>query len=111
MPIFITQGRYSLGAIKGMVANPEDRAETIAKVAESAGGRLLAYYVTLGEYDFAIITEMPGHKEVSTLVLAAAAGGGATDMRTTLAMTTAEAKEVFAATGRVAQGYRSGGAT
>ncbi|MDF2974090.1 MAG: hypothetical protein K0R61_4540, partial [Microvirga sp.] len=27
MPIFITQGRYSRDAIKGMIANPEDRAE------------------------------------------------------------------------------------
>jgi len=27
MPIFISQGRYSHDAIKGMIANPEDRAE------------------------------------------------------------------------------------
>ena len=27
MPIFISQGRYSRDAIKGMIAKPEDRAE------------------------------------------------------------------------------------
>ena len=111
MPIFITRGRYPRDVIKGMIANPEDRAEVVAKLAQAAGGKLLAYYVTLGEHDFEVITEMPSHKEASTVVLAAAAGGGAVDMRTTLAMTTAEAKEVFAATGKVAASYRPGGAT
>jgi uncharacterized protein with GYD domain len=111
MPIFITQGRYSRDAIQGMISNPEDRAEHIAQLCRAAGGKLLAYYVTLGEYDFLIIGEFTNHQGVSTTVLAAAAGGGATDMRTTVAMTTAEAKEVFAATGKVAQVYRPGGAT
>lgn len=111
MPIFITQGRYSRDAIKGMIASPEDRAELVAKLCEAAGGKLLSYYVTLGEYDWLVVTEMPSHKEVSTVVLAAAAGGGSTDMKTTLAMTTAEAKEVFAATGKVAPVFRLAGST
>jgi hypothetical protein len=38
-------------------------------------------------------------------------GWGVTDTKTTFAMTTAEAKEVFAATGKVAQVYHPGGAT
>lgn len=46
MPIFITQGRYSRDALKGMLAAPEDRAEAVARLAEAAGGKLLAYYVT-----------------------------------------------------------------
>ena len=33
MPIFITQGRYSRDAIKGMLAKPEDRLEAAAKLA------------------------------------------------------------------------------
>lgn len=57
-----------------------------------------------------MITEMPSHKEASAVVLIAAAGGGVTDVRTTLAMTTAEAKEVFAAAGNLRPGYRAPGA-
>jgi uncharacterized protein with GYD domain len=109
MPIFITQGRYSRDAIKGMIANPEDRAEAVSKLAQQAGGRMLAYYVTLGEHDFLVVCEMPGHKETSMVVLTAAASGGVTDVKTTLAMTTAEAKEVFAATGKLALGFRPAG--
>jgi uncharacterized protein with GYD domain len=109
MPIFITQGRYSRDAIKGMLASPEDRWEAATKLVEGAGGKMLAYYVTLGENDFLVISEMPSHKEASTISLAAAAAGGVTDVRTTLAMTTAEAKEVFAATGKLTAAYRAPG--
>jgi uncharacterized protein with GYD domain len=106
MPIFITQGRYSLDAIQGMTANPEDRAEAAGRLFEAAGGKILAYYVTLGEYDWLIVSEFPDHQAVSAAVLAAAGSGAVTDVRTTLAMTSAEAKGVFAASGKVARAYR-----
>ena len=38
-----------------------------------------------------------------------AASGGVTDVKTTLAMTTAEAKEVFTATGKLASSFRPAG--
>src|SRR5262245_14753215 len=110
MAIFITQGRYSREAITGMIARPEDRAEAVTKLVEKAGGKLLAYYVTFGEYDFMVITDMPSHKEISAVVLTAAAGAGATDMKTTVAMTTAEAKKAFAAAGDLTKIYRAPGA-
>ena len=44
MPIFISQGRYSQDAIRGMVKTPEDRAEAVSKLIEAAGGRLLSFY-------------------------------------------------------------------
>ena len=65
MPTFITQGRYSRDAIKGMIARPEDRAEAVAKLCEAAGGKLLSYYVTLGEYDWLIVIEAPSEQAIS----------------------------------------------
>jgi hypothetical protein len=57
-----------------------------------------------------VVIEAPGHKEASMAVVTAAASGGFTDLRTTVAMTAAEAKDVFAAAGRLAaSGYRSAG--
>src|SRR4051794_19395548 len=111
MPIFITQGRYSRDAIKGMIANPEDRAEAAGRLFAAAGGKLLSYYVTLGEYDWLIVSEFPDAQAVSAAVLAAAASGGVTDEKTTLAMTTAEAKGVFAAAAKAAAAYRAPGGT
>ncbi len=52
MPIYITQGRYTREAIKGMIVKPEDRADAVARLLSKTGGRLLGYYVTFGEYDF-----------------------------------------------------------
>src|SRR3954447_14609751 len=111
MPIFITQGRYSRDAIKGMIANPEDRAEAATKLFEAAGGKLLTYYITLGEYDWLIVSEFPDLQSVSAAVLAAAASGGVTDEKTTLGRTPAEAKGVSAATGKAAAAYRAPGGT
>ena len=109
MPIFILQGRYSRDAIKGMLAKPEDRSVAAAKLAEAVGGRMLSYYVTFGEDDFHVTFELPSAKEAAALALTVAASGGVTDTRTTLAMTTAEAKEAFAAAGNLGGAYRPPG--
>jgi uncharacterized protein with GYD domain len=46
--IYITQGRYTQAAMKGMIASPEDRSEQARALYETAGLRMLSYYVTLG---------------------------------------------------------------
>lgn len=109
MPIFITQGRYTREAISGMLAKPEDRAEAVAKGLERFGGRLIGYYLTFGEYDFLAIAEARNEKEMAALLLAAASGGGVTDLRTTIAMTSAEAKDVFGQAAAAAKEFKSAG--
>lgn len=110
MPTFITQGRFTQDAIKGMLAKPEDRAEAVGPLVAKSGGKLLAYYLTFGEYDFLIISEGPGYEGVAMSVIVAAAGGGVTDLKTTLAMTSAEMKDIFAKAGPIAASFRSAGA-
>jgi uncharacterized protein with GYD domain len=41
MPIYITQGRYTRDAIKGMIVKPEDRADALSRTITKAGGRLI----------------------------------------------------------------------
>ncbi len=109
MPIYITQGRYTRDAIKGMIIKPEDRADAVGRLMSKAGGKLIAYYVTFGEYDFMCIAEAPGETQVVAALLAAASSGGVTDLRTTLAMTSTEAKGAFAAAADLAPGFKSPG--
>jgi uncharacterized protein with GYD domain len=109
MPIFISQGRYSYGAIKGMMSKPEDRSKAVARLIKDAGGRLLSYYLTFGEYDFLLVAEAPNESAMAAAVLAAASGGGVTDLRTTLAMTPAEAMKAFEAAAGLAQSFKSAG--
>jgi uncharacterized protein with GYD domain len=111
MPLFITQGRYTREAIKGMIVRPEDRAEAVSRLMSKAGGKLVAYYLTFGEYDFLAIAEMPGETQMAAALLAAGSGGGVCDLRTTLAMTSVEAKGAFAAASDLAPSFRSAGGT
>ena len=46
MPIFISRGRFTSAAVKGMLAKPENREEAVAKLFQSVGGKLLAWYLT-----------------------------------------------------------------
>jgi uncharacterized protein with GYD domain len=109
MPIFITQGRYTRDAIKGMITKPEDRADAVSRLFSKAGGRLLNYYVTFGEYDFLLIAEAPSETQMAAVLMAAGSGAGVTNLRTTLAITSVEAKGAFAAAGDLAPGFRSAG--
>ena len=108
MPAFIIQGRYTQDAIKGMMAKPEDREPSVRQLIESAGGRLLAYYMTFGEYDWLIIAEAEQEGAAAALITALAAGG-VRDTKTMLAMTTADMKNAFAKAGAVAASFRPAG--
>jgi uncharacterized protein with GYD domain len=109
MAIFISQGRYTREAIQGMTANPEDRSKAVGKLVKAAGGRLLSYYLTFGEYDFLLVAEAPDEKAMAAAVLAAAGGGGVQSVRTTLAMTPADAMQAFEQARGLAESFRSAG--
>ena len=111
MPIYITQGRYTREAVKGMIVRPEDRADAVSRLLAKAGGRLLGYYLTFGEYDFLAIFEVASDTQAAAALLAAASGGGVTDLKTTVAMTSVEAKGAFAAASDLAPGFKSAGGT
>jgi hypothetical protein len=46
---------------------------------------------------------------MAAVLLAAAGGGGVTDLRTTVALTSIEAKSAFAAAADIAPGFKSAG--
>ena len=112
MTVYITQGRYTREAIEGMVNKPEDRAEAVAALAEAVGGKLLDYFVTFGEYDFLVIIEGGrGKSETDTMaaLLAAAASGGVTDLKTTVAVRSKDATKAMRAAKKVIKGFRPAG--
>jgi uncharacterized protein with GYD domain len=51
MPIYISRGRFTADAVKGMLAKPENREEAVAKLFKSVGGRLIGWYLTFGRHD------------------------------------------------------------
>ena len=109
MPIYISRGRFTSDAVKGMLAKPENREEAVAKLCESLGGKLIGWYLTFGHHDFLVIAEFPNEKAAASAVLAAAAGGSLTEVETTVAMTAKEAQATFESAGKAAKNFRSAG--
>lgn len=110
MSTYITQGRWTADGIKGMLAHPEDRANAIKKMFDATGGKLISYYVTFGEYDFLIVAESPSEQAMLSGLIVAGAAGAVTNLKTTLAVTTAQAKDAFEAAKGVVSTYKPPGA-
>jgi uncharacterized protein with GYD domain len=76
MTTFITQARFTKDGLKGMVAAPEDRAEVVGRLIAEVGGKLIAYYLTSGDYDILLIFEAPSYEDVVPALIVAAGGAG-----------------------------------
>lgn len=57
MTTFIMVGRYSIEAIKAISGERTAKAKTIV---EQCGGKMLAFYATMGDSDLLAIVEFPG---------------------------------------------------
>jgi len=106
-----SQGKYTQKAMKGLVANPEDPHKEVKGLIERSGVKLLSYYVTMGEYDWITIFENSDPIAALSGLAVAGAGGGLTDMKTTLAFTAADAKEAFVMANKAAEKFRAPGAS
>ena len=79
--------------MKGFLEKPEDRAPAVRALFKAAGGKLLHYYVTFGEYDFLVVAEADDVSDVLAGLLTAAGTGGVSDLKTTLAVSTSDMKK------------------
>jgi uncharacterized protein with GYD domain len=109
--IFILQGKFTSQYLKGGIAAPEDRTAAMSRLCEQVGGRLISLYHTLGQYDFALISEMPDAQSAAVLPLVISAGGAVTETVTTQAFTTAEGKDLLARAGKIVGSYKPMGAS
>lgn len=109
MAIYITQGCYTTQALKGLIAKPEDREQAVRQLVESAGGRMLSFYFTFGEYDWMMTQENDDPRAVAGALAAAAATGAISHVATTVALTTAEAMQAFERASQLAGSYRPAG--
>jgi uncharacterized protein with GYD domain len=109
MPIYISRGRFTSDAVKGMLAKPENREEVVAKLFQSVGGKLVGWYLTFGRHDWMAIGEFPDEKAAASAILAAAAGGSLSDIETTVAMSAKDAAATFESAGKASKKFRSAG--
>ena len=109
MPLYMFQGSYSSGAIKGMIENPQDRAEVVKPMIEALGGKLHALYFCMGKDDVVAIIEAPDDTAVGAMSMTVGASGSMTSGRTTKLITSQEAMASMEAAGKAAGLYKPAG--
>ena len=74
MPRYISLMKYTSQGSASIKDSP-DRLKTARAAIEAAGGKLLSYHLTMGQYDGVVITEFPSDEAAATLLLAIGAQG------------------------------------
>jgi uncharacterized protein with GYD domain len=69
-------------SVKNLMDTPSDRAAAVSKLAESAGGRMIAYYLMFGEWDGMVICEAPNSDAAASLSMAVRASGALSRVET-----------------------------
>jgi uncharacterized protein with GYD domain len=90
MPYYLIQASYKESAAKALVAKPQERSGVVKKMVESLGGKLHSFFLSFGDYDVAVIAELPGNEAAVAMGLASVSGGALSKYHTTL-LTPAEA--------------------
>jgi uncharacterized protein with GYD domain len=94
METYIILGRYTREGAAQVKDGPA-RIEDVRKAIEAAGGKLLGWYLTMGQYDFVAITQGPSATSAAGLLLTVGAQGNIRT-ETLRAFTEAEFKNIVA---------------
>ena len=105
MTLFMHQANYSMESMKGLVSNPQNRKEVVAKVFEAAGGKLIDAWMAFGEYDVIVISEFQGNTDAASLAMAIGSSGSLNNIKTTVLISMDEAVEAMKTAGKITGAY------
>jgi uncharacterized protein with GYD domain len=74
MPTYISLVNLTEQGIKDFKNSPE-RLHSFDDAAKEVGGRLVGFYLVLGQYDYVVITEAPDDQTAARLILGTIAQG------------------------------------
>jgi uncharacterized protein with GYD domain len=95
MPLYMTQFAYTTEAWAALIDNPEDRSAPVREVVEAMGGRLIGWYLSMGDYDGLLIYEAPDDASAGAAVLVAARRGHLRATKTTPIFSAEEGMEMM----------------
>ena len=82
MPTYVTLWKYTKDGLVDM-RNTPDRYETVKKIIDDAGGKLLSIYGLIGEYDVVTVMELPDEKVATSTILKICSKGRVTSQTMT----------------------------
>jgi len=91
--LYVSYGRFTNDGIQGMIANPQNRAESVSKLLAPFGGKLIGYHMILNaDFDFFIVSDVPQDKlaEITFITELLVRGSGAVESMTTVPALSAE---------------------
>ena len=91
MPHYLVQASYTPEALAALSKNPTNRLDMIEGLLKSIGGRLEVGYFSFGEYDVAMIVELPDNTAAAGLAIGTGGKGAIKSFRTTPLLTADEA--------------------
>jgi uncharacterized protein with GYD domain len=94
MPHYVTLLRYTQQGAAKIKESPA-RLDAARKAAEAAGGKINAWYLTMGKYDAVLVSEFPNDEASARFMLATGALGNVTT-QTMKAFTEAEYRKIVA---------------
>jgi uncharacterized protein with GYD domain len=107
MPLYMYQAAYTAESWAAQLKNPQNRVETVGRSAcEAVGGKLIGGWYCFGDYDLAVIADVPNNESMAAIALAFAAGGAVKSAKTTVLMTGAEGVEGMKKADTVARVYK-----
>ena len=92
MPHFLSLVKYTQQGIAKIKDSPS-RLDAAKKAAEGVGGKIHAWYLTMGRYDAVLISEFPSDEAAAKFVLSSTALGNITT-ETLKAFTDAEYRKI-----------------
>jgi uncharacterized protein with GYD domain len=75
MPTYLSLMRWTKEGVEKIKESPA-RLEAGKKAVEAAGGKIVSFYMLMGEYDMAIVIEAPDDATLARISLSLAARGG-----------------------------------
>lgn len=93
MPKFLFEAMYTVDGVRGVQREGgSSRRDAVAKVAESVGGQLEAFFFGFGERDAYVICDLPDNESAAAVALTVNGSGGAA-VKTVVLLTPEEVDE------------------
>jgi uncharacterized protein with GYD domain len=104
MAQYLIQASYTSDTLAAFVKTPQDRTSVVARAIETLGGSLVGGGMCFGDYDIAIIANLPDNTAAAAFAFAIGAGGACTRFKTTPILSVEEMTAAMKTAGTL--GYR-----
>lgn len=105
MPWYMTQATVSRETVQSLLSKPEDRSVAIARLMEAHGAKLHHMFWAMGDHDIVSIAEAPNDEAVLAALMTVAAGGAASNIKTTKLFPVSETLDVLRQAGAKSGSY------